>query len=356
MEYLKLAEIYEKIDATTKRLEMTDHLVDLFKSTPPNIIDKLIYLTQGKLCPDFKGVELGVADKLAVKAIAFATGYPEDEVSNQLIELGDLGLVTEDKVRTKKQTSLFSESLDIDMVYNNFEKIAGATGNKSQDLKFKLIAELLHDSSPVEAKYIVRSLTGKLRLGIADMTIIDALSIAFAEKENRAEIEHAYNICSDLGALGKALSEKGLQGAQEFKITVGIPIRAMLAERLSSISKILEKLNGHCAFEYKYDGLRIQAHIQDGNIELFSRRLECITSQFPDIIEALRESFQGKNAILEGECVPIDINTGEMLPFQTVSRRRGRKYELTSAIEEFPVVIFLFDCLYSDSDDFLNQI
>jgi DNA ligase-1 len=129
----------------------------------------------------------------------------------------------------------------------------------------------------------------------------------------------------------------------------------MLAERLSSIPEILEKFNGKCAFEYKYDGLRIQAHIENENIELFSRRLECITTQFPDLIEALRESFQSRNAILEGECVPIDINTGEMLPFQTVSRRRGRKYELSSAVEDFPVLLFLFDCLYSDDVDFINQ-
>jgi DNA ligase-1 len=355
MKFLEVSEIYEKIDVTSKRLEMTDHLVNLFKSTPTDIIDRVIYLTQGKLYPDFKGIELGVADKLAVKAIAFATGYTEDEVSDQLTKLGDLGLVAEEKVRTKKQRSLFSEPLDVNKVYESFEKIANATGNRSQDQKFKLIAELLHDSSPVEAKYIIKSLTGKLRLGIADMTIIDALSIAFATKDNRAEIEHAYNICSDLGALGKALSEKGFQGTQDFQVSVGIPIRAMLAERLSSIPEILEKLNGKCAFEYKYDGLRIQAHIEDDNIELYSRRLECITSQFPDVIEALKKSFQGNSAILEGECVPIDINTGELLPFQTVSRRRGRKYKLSSAIEKFPVIMFLFDCLYSDGIEYLNQ-
>ncbi len=354
MEYLKLSEIYEKIESTTKRLDMTDYLVELFYITPPEKIDKLIYLTQGKLYPDFKGVELGVAEKLAIKAIAFATGYTEHEVTLQMTKMGDLGLVAEEKVRTKKQRSLFSEKLDIDKVYDSFEKIAKATGNKSQDLKFKFIAELLHDASPLEAKYIIRSLTGKLRLGIADMTIIDALAIAFAIKEDRTEIETAYNICSDLGALGKALSERGIEGAREFTITTGIPIRAMLAERLSSVSAILEKLDGKCAFEYKYDGLRIQAHIENGKIKLFSRRLEEITSQFPDIQEVLGEAFRGKSAILEGECVPIDVNTGELLPFQTVSRRRGRKYELTSAVEEYPVILFLFDCLYLEGENCLN--
>ncbi len=354
MEYLKLSEIYEKIESTTKRLEMTDYLVELFQQISPDKINKLIYLTQGKLYPDFKGVELGVAEKLAIKAIAFATGHSENVVSNQMTEVGDLGLVAEEMVRHKKQRSLFSESLDINKVYDSFEKIGRATGNRSQDLKFKLIAELLHDASPLEAKYIIRSLTGKLRLGIADMTIIDALAIAFATKEDRTEIEHAYNICSDLGELGRTLSERGIEGAKEFTITIGIPIRAMLAERLASIPAIFEKLNGKCAFEYKYDGLRIQAHIAKDKIQLFSRRLEEITAQFPDIQEALGDAFIGGSAILEGECVPIDVNTGELLPFQTVSRRRGRKYELISAIEEYPVLLFIFDCLYLNGENYLN--
>lgn len=355
MDYSDLVETYQQIEETTKRLEMTDYLVELFKKTPSELMDKLIYLTQGKVLPDFKCVEIGVGDKLTLRAIALATGYKETEAEKRLVELGDLGIVAEEMVGRKKQTALFSEKLSIEKVYSSFFKIASTTGIKSQDLKFKLIAELLHDSEPLEAKYIVRSLTSKIRLGIADMTILSALALAFATKEDQKQIEEVYNIYPDLGLLGKKLSLKGINGINEFKITVGIPIRHMLAERLNSIDEILEKLDGKCIFEYKYDGLRIQAHITKDKISLFSRHLEEITKQFPDIQDILRESLKTHSAILEGECVPINLETGELLPFQMVSRRRGRKYDIENAIEEFPIKFFLFDCLYLDHEDYSKR-
>jgi len=355
MYYSELANIYQQIESTTKRLEMTQYLVDLFKKTSSELIDKVIYLTQGKIEPDYKGIELGVADKLAVRAIAFTTGFPEAVAEKQLLEIGDIGLLAEELVAKKKQRALFSEKLDINKVYESFHKIASTTGNKSQDLKFKLIAELLHDSEPIEARYILRSLTGKIRLGIADMTMLDALALAFAQKEDREFIEKVYNFHPDLGELGKILSQSGLKGLDKFQITVGIPLRHMLAERLSTLEEVFEKLGEKCIFEYKYDGLRIQAHITPEKISLFSRHLEDITSQFPDVQSILREAVKVDSAILEGECVPVNVETGELLPFQMVSRRRGRKYEIESAIEEFPIKLFLFDCLYVDSEDFTNK-
>ncbi|MCK5561519.1 MAG: DNA ligase, partial [Thermoplasmata archaeon] len=288
MYYSELAEIYQKIETTTKRLEMTQYLVELFKITPQELMDKVIYLTQGKIEPDYKGIELGVADKLALRAIAFATGYADDVAEKQLLQMGDIGLLAQELVSKKKQRALFSEKLDIDKVYKSFYKIASATGKRSQDLKFKLIAELLHDSEPIEAKYILRSLTGKIRLGIADMTIIDALALAFATKEDHDYIEQVYNFHPDLGTLGKTLSQSGLEGLDKFQITVGIPLRHMLAERLSTLDEIFKKLGEKCAFEYKYDGLRIQAHITPEKISLFSRHLEDITDQFPDVQSILR--------------------------------------------------------------------
>jgi DNA ligase-1 len=355
MRYSGIAETYKSIENTTKRLEMTEYLVELFQNTQPELIDKIIYLTQGKVLPDYKGIELGVADKLTLRAIAFATGYSEQEVEQKLNTVGDLGAVAEELVANKKQTALFSEKLDIEKVYSSFYKIAHTTGNKSQDLKFKLIAELLHNSEPLEARYIIRSLTGKIRLGIADMTIIDALAVAFATKEDHKTIEQSYNIYPDLGTLGKILSLEGLAGLEKFQITPGIPIRHMLAERLGSMEEIFKKLGDKCVFEYKYDGLRIQAHITPENISLFSRHLENITEQFPDAQNLLRKAVECDTAIIEGECVPINLETGELLPFQMVSRRRGRKYEIDSATEEFPIKLFLFDCLYLDGKDLTNK-
>src|SRR2546428_2044524 len=126
----------------------------------------------------------------------------------------------------------------------------------------------------------------------------------------------------------------------------------MLAERLSEPQEILEKMNGRAAAEYKYDGLRIQAHLSNRKVTLFSRRLENITDQFPDLHTLLKQGIVDDELILEGEAVPVDPSTGELLPFQLVSQRRGRKYELEKTIQEIPVALFAFDLLYNGGVDY----
>ena len=352
MEYLKLAEAFEIIEATRKRLDMTDMLAELFQQTPVNEIEMVIRLTQGKIAPDFEGIELGISDTLAQEAIYQATRIPKITIKRLWISGGDTGTVAYEAMEQKKQTPLFTDKLDVKNVYDTLIDISKASGTGSQKFKLKMLAFLLHNSTSLEAKYLARTFSGKMRLGLANMTIIDALAVTYATKEDRDKVEWAYNTCSDLARVGKLLAEKGLEGLDDISLEVGVPLRAMLCERLPSIPEIIEKLNDKCAFEYKYDGLRIQAHISDDKIELFTRQLENVTSQFPDIVKMLAPAFHGKECVIEGECVPVDINTGEMLPFQVVSRRRGRKHELGSAVDEFPVMLFLFDCLYLDGQDY----
>ena len=351
MLYSLIADAYEKIEATTKRLEMTDYLVDLLKKTPKELIDKVVYLTQGKLYPDFMGIEIGVAEKLAIRAIARASGHSETEIEEDLKRTGDIGETTQNFVAKKKQVTLFQQPLTVQKVYETFEKMAKASGEGAMDLKTSLLAGLLANATPKEAKYITRTVTGKLRLGIADMTVLDALAIAYGGgKEAREFLERAYNISSDLGRVAKVLVEEGLEGIKKFKVMIGEPIRPMLAERLSSPQEILEKLGGKCVAEFKYDGERIQAHIDNEKITLFSRRLENITSQYPDAAELFKKHVKAKQAILEAECVAIDPETGEMRPFQELMHRR-RKYGIQKAIEEYPVSLFMFDALYVDGKD-----
>lgn len=360
MLYREIAETYEKIEGTTKRLEMTDYLVELLKKTPRNIIDKVVYLTQGKLYPDFVGVELGLAEKLAVKAVALASGVSEKNVLELLHKYGDLGIATEELLKKKRQKSLFSfntdEKLSVEKVYENFVRIARTEGSGSQDKKIKFLVELFNVATPREARYIARTVVGKLRLGIADMTILDALAAAFGDgKEHRKYVERAYNIHPDLGYIAKVLAVEGIEGVRNIQIEVGVPIRAMLAERLPSLEEILEKMGGRAAFEYKYDGMRIQAHVTKNKTVLYSRRLENLTSQFPDVVSAIGEAFRGDNAIFDGEAVPVDVNTGELLPFQMVSHRRGRKYGIEKIMGEIPVVLFLFDVLYLNGEDMTTR-
>lgn len=352
MKYSAIAEAYEKIEATTKRLEMTDRLVDLLQNTPKEIIDKVAYLTQGRVYPDFVSIEIGVAEKLAMKALARASGRKETDIEEDLKKSGDIGETAQKFMASKRQVTLMpQQALTVNRVYETLDKMARASGSGAIDQKTALLAGLLADATPKEAKYIMRTVTGNLRLGIADMTVLDALAIAYTGgKETRELVERAYNISSDLGRVAKTVAEKGLEGVEKFQVLVGEPIRPMLAERLSSPEEILEKLGGKCMAEYKYDGERIQIHKKEEDVVLFSRRLEDISNQYPDAIELVKNHVKAKDAILEAECVAIDVETSEMRPFQELMHRR-RKYGIKEAMKEYPVSLFMFDALYVENKD-----
>ncbi|HDJ89894.1 MAG TPA: ATP-dependent DNA ligase, partial [Thermoprotei archaeon] len=305
-------------------------------------------------------IELGVADRMTMRAIANAAGVSLKEVEEIYRKLGDLGATAEKILSEKKSVSILDffgqtiseKELTIEEVYNTFMKIAKASGPGSQDLKISLLTRLIRRANPIEAKYIIRTITERLRLGIADMTILDALAEAFAgSKSYRDIIERAYNIHPDLGYIAKILANQGLKAIKNIKITLGIPIQPMLAERLNNPSEILEKLDGKCIAEYKYDGERVQAHKDGDKVILFSRRLENITHHYPDVVEIVQKSIKVERAIVEGEVVAINEETGEMLPFQELMHRR-RKYGIKEAIEKYPVTFFLFDCLYVDGEDY----
>ncbi len=351
MRYSLIAESYEKIEATRKRLEMTDYLVELLKETPKDIINKVVYLTQGKLYPDFVGIEIGIAEKLAIRAVAKATGYSEKEIEADLKETGDLGTTAQRFLEKKAQAVLFQKPLTVEKVYESLDKMAKTTGQRSMDHKISFLAGLLTSATPEEAKYVIRTVTGSLRLGIADMTVLDALAIAFGGgREARDALERAYNISSDLGRVAKTVVKKGLEGIKKFEVSLGEPIRPMLAERLGSPAEILEKLGGKCVAEYKYDGERIQAHKKGSKVTLFSRRLEDITEQYPDGSELIKRYVKVREAIVEAEVVAVDPDTGEIRPFQELMHRR-RKYGIRKAMAEHPVSLFMFDALFVDGMD-----
>ena len=351
MDYSLVAETFERIEATTKRLEMTDYLVGLLKKTPPEIVREVVYLTTGRLCPDYIGLELGIADKLAIRAIALASGHPVKEVSELYKKTGDLGLTAQQLLEKKGQATLFRTPLTVKKVYATLYKIAEATGPGSIDQKVRWLAGLLTDATPKEAKYIIRMVTGRLRLGIADMTVLDALAAAYAGgREYRPILERAYNISSDLGAVAEAVAKGGLEALKKFRIEVGRPVRPMLAERLTTAKEIIEKL-GRCAAEWKMDGLRMQIHKDGDHVVIFSRRLENLTEQFPDAVELAKTHIKAEKAIVECEAVAVNPDTGELMPFQELMHRR-RKYDIEEAMKLYPVSLFMFDLLYVDGEDY----
>ena len=357
MEYSIITDTYAKIEATSKRLEMTEYLVQLLKRTPTDLIRKVAYLTQGKLYPDFVGIELGMAEKMVISAIARTMSVSRQKVGQVYNTTGDLGSAVEVLKTTTPTTRLMtSTNISVTKVYEVLDRIAHTTGKGSVEAKINLLTRLITDSTPKEAKYLIRTITGRLRLGIGDMTFLDALAIAFGGgKEARQDVEKAYNMSSDLGSVAETIATLGIEGILSYRVQLGHPIRPMLAERLTSASEVLEKLGGQGSAEYKYDGLRIQAHISPDDIVLFSRRMENITSQFPDVAHALRNSLQATDAIIEGEAVAVDPNTNEILPFQVITRRRGRKHDINEMIEEIPITLILFDALYMDGQSLLEK-
>lgn len=344
MRFLALAETLDRIESTTKRLEMVD-LISKLLQVAEDDIRETVFLLQGKIAPDYEGIELGMAEKIAIRALSSLSGLREEAIESELVKKGDLGKIGEELLKSKKQASLFSEELTVRKVYESLVKIARTGGEGSQTRKLQLILDLLHSAEPLEVRYLLRIVTGKMRIGVADMTIVDSIAVAFGSKERSDDVERAYNIMPNLPELAYRAMAGGIDSLSTIRITPGIPIRSMLAERLPSLSEILDRMDGKFAIEYKYDGLRTQVHKMGTKVELFSRRLENITAQFPDIVKEIIENVKVDNAILDGEAVPYNMASNEMLPFQEISRRRGRKYDLNETIERIPVVLFLFDAM-----------
>jgi DNA ligase-1 len=352
MLYNTLVETYENIEATSKRLEMIDLLTDLFNVAKPDEIDKIIYLTQGKIHPDWTGrPEIGMAEKMVIESIVKVTGLKKTKVESLLRELGDIGLTAQESIEMKKQKSFFSKDLTVNEIYTGLDEIAQRSGAGSSKQKTNHLGSLLTDSSPLGARYLARMVVGKLRLGIGDMTILDALALAFTgDKKQREALERAYNLSSDLGLVAKTIAAKGLEGITNFNVNVGSPIRVMSAQRLSTAEEVIEKLNGQCSAEFKLDGERFQIHKKGEAVQIFSRRLENITHMYPDAVALTVAQIKAEEAIIEGEAVAMDPNSGENLPFQTLMQRR-RKYKIEEMMNKIPVRIFLFDCLYVDGKD-----
>ena len=349
MLYSEIADVFDRLERTSSRLEMTSIFSDFFRRLDPDSLKDIVYLSQGKLHPDFYAAELGMADKLVLRTVSFVSGIPESKMDELWKKEGDPGKIAESLIGKRKQASLFSEPLTLEKVIRNLTLIEGAEGRDSQDKKMKYLSNLLMDSNPVEARYLCRIVTGRMRIGAGSMTMLDALAEAFGTKEDRPDIERAFNITCDLGLVAEVLAKGGVGAVKEIEVAVGSPIKVMLAERLPSMSLILNRMDGRCAMEFKYDGIRVQAHISKDSVKLYSRRMEDLTSNFPDIAAELRKQCKAEKAIIEGECVAVDAD-GNMLPFQNVTHRR-KKHGMDKAVEDYPVKIFMFDVLLADKDD-----
>jgi DNA ligase-1 len=355
MKFSIISDAFQKMEGTSKRLELTDILVELIKVIPKNVISKAIYLIQGKLRPNFEGIELGIAEKLVMKAMSKSSGIPLKKIEDNYNKGGDLGQTAENILQQKIQTTFGSETITLEKVYETLFKIANLEGKGSQEMKMRYVSSILNDATPQEAKFILKILLGTLRLGIAENTVMDALAIAFTgKKENREVIENAYNVSSDLGKVAEVISTEGIEPIKKFQIELFNPIRPMLADRIKSGEDTVKKFQDDFAAEYKLDGERAQIHKQKDTIVIFSRSLENITTYYPDIVEKISKIIMSDNVILEAEVVAMNSNSGDFLPFQELMHRR-RKYEIDEAVTKYPITVNFFDVLFSDGKNCMEM-
>ena len=429
MLYRDLVEVYEKLNETTKRLEKTYIISELLKKTPKDLIKDIIYLLQGEVFPQWDERKIGMSSMLIIKVIKSVTGTSENEIKKLWRQKGDLGEVAKGLIKTNKQKTLSSKKLTVQKIVDNIRKLPELTGAGTVNRKVGVVSELLSNSSPLEAKYIAKTILEELRIGIAEGTLRDAVVWAFypkvvgiffkCEKCKKImpatskclncgdeidskfkheikkhfskclkldsidglknldkyefiktedgklarkvynkfldDVQHAYNLSNDLGVVAENLRAHGIKTISKVGIEIGTPINTMLAIKLESIEDSLKALGKPVLADYKLDGFRCQLHKKDDKIILFTRRLENVTKQFPELISLIKKHVKGKNFILDSELVGYDPKTERYKPFQEISQRIRRKYGIEKMAKELPVEINIFDVLYYNGETMLDK-
>jgi len=378
MEYSKLVDVYEQLNKTTKRLEKTGIISEFLKEVGIDDMENVMLLLEGRIFPNYDAREIGVASRLMLKSLSAATGISIDKIEREWKKAGDLGLVAELIVKTKKQVTLHSAKLTVKKVFDNLRRLAELEGEGTVERKTQLIAELLTSAKPIESKYIVKTILGEMRIGVGEGSMRDAITWAFfgkdiglkytkeandIEVEDRAvynkyvdAVKRAYDVSNEFVLVAKAAKSDGLAGLENIEMQAGIPIQVMLALKADTIEESFETVGTPCAIEFKYDGFRIQGHKDNkGSIRLFTRRLEDVTKQFPDVVEFIKKNVEGKNFIIDSEAVGYNKKTGRYMPFQNISQRIKRKYDINRMADEFPVELNVFDIIYYEGKSLLNE-
>src|SRR5437016_7263618 len=340
----ELSGYLDRLESTSSRNELVKTLAKLYAKSSPDEIQPLTYLIQGRLVPFFEPVEIGLGEKLVIAAVAQAFDKPSDEVAKLFGRLGDLGLVAASLSAHGSTTTL-----SVNEVHARLTETASAAGAGSVEKKRSLFAGLLKEVDPISAKHLVRIALGRLRLGIGDPTVLDALSFARkGDKSLRPLLEGAYNRVSDLGLIAKIFWSGGENEVNALKITVGRPIRSQLAERLPNPEAVI-KLLGLLAVQPKYDGIRVQIHKNGSAVRVFSRNLEDYTLMFSELTAAAQQ-LTDDTLILDGEAIAYSKELEEYLPFQLTASRR-RQHGIEQAAKDLPLVAFIFDILYRNGRD-----
>ncbi len=431
MKYASLVEVYQKLDSTTKRLEKTYFISELLRKTPVEDLSRITLLLQGKIFPPWDERKIGVASRMVLKAINFATGLNSGEIEDEWKKTGDLGKTAENLIKKKKQATLFSQDLSVSKVFNNLRKLATLEGLGSVDQKVKLISELLTSAKPIEARYIVRNVLEELRVGVGAGSLRDAITWAFFPKvcgiffkcdkcnnympniakclecneiienkfkkeiekfdetkvlklksidelkkadikkydfilckdENLAReaynyfvnaVQGAYDVANDFSVVAEKAKIDGIKGLMNVSLEPGRPVKVMLAIKVKDVKEGFERVGKPADIEYKLDGFRLQIHKKDKDIKLFTRRLDNVTKQFPDVVDYVKHNIKGESFIIDSEAVGFSPKTKKYLPFQSISQRIKRKYDIENMAKEFPVELNVFDIIYYNGKNMIT--
>jgi DNA ligase-1 len=350
LQFPELAGAFEQLEQTASRTTLTQILADLFRQATPDEICPTTYLLQGRVAAAFVPLELGMGVQNVATAIAEAYRTDRTAVLALFDQVGDLGTAAGRIAAENREATPPAEPLSVQAVFDQLVGIARLTGSGSVQQKVNTLAALLAQMDPLAATYLCRIPLGTLRLGVGDITVLDAFSVAqTGDKSLRPRLERAYNETSDLGLIGTTLWTGGIDAVDALSIRVGNPVRPMLAERLPSAEAIVEKL-GHCAIENKYDGFRCQIHKDGDTVRIYSRNLEEMSDAFPELAAATRQQIGAQTAIFEGEALAYNPLSEEYLPFQQTMRRR-RKHEIDTTAAELPLRLFAFDVLYANGEN-----
>ncbi len=379
MRYGELVAVYQKLESTTKRLEKTFYIAELLKKTDIEHIQPVVLLLQGRIYPQSSEQETGVSTRLVLKALNIATGIPAHEIEEQWKKTGDLGIVAEKITAVKKQSTLFTADLTVKKIFENLRKLSETGGQGAVDRKVKLIAELLTSANPSEARYIIRTVLEEMRFGVGEGSVRDALvwaffgdklnikydkeknDIPFTDEERKKYsnyvdfVQEAYDITNDFSEVAKIAKQKGLLGLTDVKLETGRPLKVMLYQKAENLANAFERVGVPAAFEYKYDGFRLQIHCNNGEIKLFTRRLENVTKQFPDVVSVVKENIKSDNYILDSEIIGIDPETKKWLAFQNISQRIKRKYDIYQIVKDVPVMINIFDTIQVNGKNLIKS-
>ncbi len=366
MHYVTLVQTYEELQSTSKRLEKTAIIANLLQKTKEDNLEIITLLLRGKVFPAYDDRKIGIASKLVVKALSISTGMTADNITKEWKQLGGLGKVAEKISKTKVQATLFSSKLSVEKVFKSIQKLSTIEGKGSVDIKLKVISELFSSASPLEAKYLTRTLLEDLRIGVGDGALRDAIVWAYFPKEKAEQeedkdaykevlelVEHAYEVTNDFGKTAKAAA-KGRKALRQMTLTTGTPPKVMLFQKAKDFEDAFETVGTPCAIEYKYDGFRVQIHKQQQDIKLFTRRLEDVTKQFPEVVQWVQEDITAKSCILDGEIIGID-SKGHYLPFQHISQRIKRKHNIDQLVKKIPVIVRLFDIMQVEENNLLKE-